>query len=181
MTITIDLQKIIDNSLNLDHFIYLNYLYLKSKNEENTDLLKVMSSLDESYLQDRGFIKITETGNVLRNKGLELFESKGLFYKFIATFPIKTPKGRYLSPVGTDGIAAISLKKKWVKLFKNNTTKEEHAIKVLEAEIAFRLKTNSMEFMHACEAWLNGADYEKYEYLLEENKQEELKYLNDSL
>lgn len=181
MIITIDIQKIIDNFLSLDHFIYLNHLYLKSKDEENADLLKVLSSLDDSYLQDMGFIKITESGNVLRSKGIELFEGKGLFHKFIATFPIKTPKGRYLSPVGTDGIVASSLKKKWTKLFKNNVALEQKAIKVLEAEIEFRLRTNAMEFMQACEAWLNGASYEKYEYLLEENEKESLKYLNDSL
>jgi hypothetical protein len=37
----------------------------------------------------------------------------------------------------------------------------------------WRKKTQQQEYMHAMEAWLNGADYEKYEYLLEDKNKKE--------
>ena len=101
-----------------------------------------------------------------------------MFYKFLSTFPIKTPKGRYLSPAGTEGVLVNNLKKKWNKIFKNKPLYEEKAINVLEAELSWRKKTNGLEYIHAAEAWLNGGDYEKYEYLLEDSKEEQIKYQN---
>ena len=119
MDIILKTEKIIESNLSINDYLYLNYLYLKSKNEDATDLLDIISSFDDDHLQSRGYLKITESGNVLRSKAIELFESKELFYRFLSIFPIKTPSGRYLSPAGTEGIAVQNLKKKWIKLFKN--------------------------------------------------------------
>ena len=181
MDIILKTEKIIESNLSINDYLYLNYLYLKSKNEDAKDLLDIISSFDDDHLQSRGYLKITESGNVLRSKAIELFESKELFYKFLSIFPIKTPSGRYLSPAGTEGIAVQNLKKKLIKLFKNKPVYEEKAILVLEAEIEWRRKTGNMEYIHAAEAWLNGGDYEKFEYLLDAKKEDESRYEKDSL
>ena len=181
MDIILNTKKIIKNKLSVNDYLYLNYLYLKKNNEPCEELLELISYIDDDYLQSKGFIKITEKENVLRSKALELFEPKELFYKFLSTFPIKTPKGRYLSPAGTEGVLVNNLKKKWDKIFKNKPLYEEKAISVLEAELSWRKKTGGLEYIHAAEAWLNGGDYEKYEYLLEDSKEEQIKYLKDSL
>lgn len=181
MDIVLKTEKIIESKLSVNDYLYLNYLYLKSKNEEATELLDIISSYDDDHLQSRGYLKITNEGNVLRSKAIELFESKELFYTFLATFPIKTPSGRYLSPAGTEGIAVQNLKKKWNKLFKNKPVLEEKAIKVLEAELEWRKKTGNLEYIHAAEAWLNGGDYEKFEYLLSQKNEDIIKYERDSL
>lgn len=172
MDISLNIQNLISNNLTIDEFLYLRNLYVKEE-DKISDIFKVINNINEDSLQDKGFIKITENEILLRQKAIDLFESKELFYKFLSTFPIKTPKGRYLSPASIEGIAVNKLKKKWNSLFKHKSNLEDKAIKVLEAELDWRKKTQQQEFMHAMEAWLNGADYEKYEYLLEDKNNEE--------
>lgn len=166
MDISVTTQFLIDNNLTLNEYVYLKNLYSK-ENEKEENLYLVISDINEDSLQDRGFIKITETEIVLRTKSIDLFEPKELFYKFLTIFPIKAPSGRYLSPKEIRGIAVTKLKKKWDSLFKNNKEAQEKAIAVLEAELKWRRDTNKLEYIHAIEAWLNQADYEKYEYLLD--------------
>jgi len=172
MDISVNIQNLILNNLTIDEFLYLRNLYV-DKEDKITDIFKIVNNINEDLLQDRGFIKITEDNIILRQKAIDLFESKELFYKFLSTFPIKTPKGRYLSPVNIEGIAVTKLKKKWDTLFKHKSHLEEKAIKVLEAELKWRKKENNLEFMQAMEAWLNGSNYEKYEYLLENDKKQQ--------
>jgi len=167
--VSIDRNLLIINALTLGEYHFLSL--------KNTDMplsiedKLICGKINEKYLEDCGFIKITEQGIVLRQKAREMFQNpRDNFYRFLSTFPIKTPKGRYLSPVGTTGVAVTALHTKWNRLFKKNPIVENKVIRVLEAEMAYRRKENNMEFMSACEAWLNGAFYEKYEYLLEDEK-----------
>ena len=90
MDIILKTEKIIESNLSINDYLYLNYLYLKSKNEDATDLLDIISSFDDDHLQSRGYLKITESGNVLRSKAIELFESKELFYRFLSISNINT-------------------------------------------------------------------------------------------
>lgn len=175
MDISVNIQTLKDYNITIDEYIYLKNLYVDDKDKIN-DLFKIINNINEDSLQDRGFIKITDKEVVLRQKTIELFEPKELFYKFLSTFPIKTPSGRYLSPARIDGVAVQKLKKKWDTLFKHKNNLEEKAILVLEAELSWRKKTNQLEYINAMEAWLNGNNYEKYEYLLdEENNKEQYK------
>lgn len=167
--VSIDRNTLIINTLSINEYYYLSLL--------NTGLplsledMVVCGKLDYEYLERCGFIKITEEGAVIRQKAKELFEvTRDNFYRFLSTFPIKTPKGRYLSPAGLEGVAVNALKIKWNRLFKKNIPLENKVIRVLEAEMDYRKKEGNMEYMTACEAWLNGAFYEKYEYLLEDAK-----------
>lgn len=171
MDISINTDILISNNLSINEYIYLKNLYL-DESEKIKNLYKIISNINEDSLQERGFIKITEETIVLRNKSLVLFEKQELFYKFLTVFPIKTPSGRYLSPAGTEGIAVTKLKKKWDTLFKNKEYLQEKAIRVLEAELKWRKDSNKLEYINAIETWLNSANYEKYEYLLDLDKNE---------
>lgn len=170
----IDIINIDKNELILNELSVGEYLYLSEMNKNGSINLideSIIGHINYHSLENKGFIKIMENQVVVREKARELFKPNiDNFHRFLNTFPIKTPKGRYLSPAGTEGVAVNALKKKWVHLFKENKVKEDHVIKVLEAEIQFRKKNNDLEFMTACEAWLNGAFYEKYEYLLQDHK-----------
>lgn len=166
MDISINIDSINNNDLTINEYLYLRNLYVEEEDKVD-NLFSLIDNINEDSLQDRGFVKITEDSIVLRQKTIDIFKPQELFYKFLATFPIKTPTGRYLSPVGTEGLAVKKLKKKWEGLFKNKNNLERKAIEVLEAEIKWRKNSGKMEFMQAMEAWLNGTNYEKYEYLLD--------------
>lgn len=177
MNINIDVEKLLEWGLSLDEYVYLNNMYLE---EKDPNLYKILSYVDEENLQNKGYIKITKDGIVLRTKGIELFENSNLFIKFVNTFPIKAPSGRYLSPLGNKkGVLMTRLKKKWDTHFKNKPHLEEKAIQVLEAELAWRRRNNKLEFINNIEAWLTQANYEKFEYLLNENKTQNEKDMKD--
>lgn len=167
-----NLDCLMENNLNISEYLYLKNLTL-SDQDKIQDIYKIIHEIDEDKLQDKGFIKITEEGIVLRQKTIDLFNPPELFYKFLSTFPIKTPSGRYLSPAGTTGIAVTNLKKKWKNTFKNKHNLEQKAIIVLEAELKWRRQSNNLEYIHNAETWLNQADFEKYEYLVEDNNKQE--------
>lgn len=168
MTITLNLKILKELSLSPNEYVWLFYLYSNQINES----INIIVDVDTNRLQDLKYIKITDTGYVLRSKGRALFEDDEdkYFYSFVALFPIKTPSGRYLSPnPNTESKKLNDLKAKWKKIFKNNNIAKEKAIKVLSAEIDYRKKMRTQEYMHNADTWLNQADYENYEYLLDEN------------
>lgn len=171
MEISLNVNTLLSNNLSIDEYVYLKNLHAKP-DDKIDNIYTIISNINEDALQSKGFIKITEDGIIVRQKTVDLFESKELFYKFLTVFPIKAPSGRYLSPAGTEGKAVTTLKKKWNSCFKGKEHLQQKAIDVLEHELAWRKKSGNMEYIHAAEAWLNGADYEKYEYLLDDKKKE---------
>jgi hypothetical protein len=173
MEITINVDILNAHDLSLSEYVYLKALYEHRSQEEMVLIFSCIDKVEEDGLQERGFIKITADNKViLRDKGTKLFESANLFLKFLTTFPIKAPSGRYLSPLKSGTVKADKLEKKWVKLFKNKPHLEKRAIEVLEAELKWRRDNNKMEFIHNAEAWLNQGDYENFEYLLDEYKKD---------
>lgn len=166
MDITIDYDTLINAGISLSEYVYLKSLY---DNENDRKIFKVIDRIEEDSLQARGFIKITETEIVLRSKAIDLFEGGNLFLKFLTTFPIKTPSGRYLSPLRNSGIAVDKLEQKWNRVFKGKPHLQNTAIKVLEAELKWRKETGQMEYINQIDVWLNQANYEKYYYLLKED------------
>jgi len=168
----IDIISIDKNVLILNELSVGEYLYLSEMNQNGAISLVdvgVIGKVNLKLLEERGFIKIMPEKIVVREKAKELFVNPvNNFYRFVGTFPIKTPRGRYLSPKSLEGVAISAIKKKWIALFKENKAKEDKVIEVLEAEIAWRKKGGELEYMNAIEAWLNQANYEKYEYLLED-------------
>jgi hypothetical protein len=165
--IRIDRNALILNKLSIAEYYFLELLSKKELfSKEDTE---ICGKLDYANMQDLGFVKIMDNAIVIRAKGRDLFaDTKNNFFRFLNTFPIKTPDGRYLSPRKLEGVAVDKIKEKWNKLFKGNVTMENHVIRVLEAEVEFRRNRGELKFMNAVEAWLNMANYEKYEYLLED-------------
>lgn len=166
--ITTDFLK--KNNLTISEYLHLKVLF-----EHNSfqSLTGIVEPIDFSDLQQRGFIKILNNEIVLRQKGVELFDIKDdLFLSFLNRFPIKTPSGRYLSPLGSYTIKSKNVEKKWNKLFGKNKFKQQRAIDVLEAELEWRKQTNQLEYMQNIETWLNQGNYENYAYLLEEKKED---------
>lgn len=170
MDISIDYDTLIEANLTLSEYVYLNSLH---KEENDSKIFKIIDKIEEDDLQARGFIKITPEGIILRNKSIRLFEGTDLFLKFLNTFPIKSPSGRYLSPLGNSGILASKVEKKWNSLFKGKPHLQKKAIEVLEAELSWRKDTGQMNFINQIDTWLNQANYEKYAYLLKKDVTQE--------
>tara|TARA_R110000868_G_scaffold359380_1_gene621243 strand:- start:9844 stop:10404 length:561 start_codon:yes stop_codon:yes gene_type:complete len=130
-------------------------------------------SSDVAGLEKKGFIKLTSEGIILREKANLMFHvGEDYFLKWLNTYPMKVNKStggsRVLSPKSDETTEGRKLRKNWKTRFKGAPEKEILAIKVLEAEVAMRIKANDLEFMVEAARWLNGGYYEKYEYLLEE-------------
>lgn len=177
MEIVINVDVLSQHNLSLSEYVYLKALYEERSKEEMLQIISCIDRIEEDSLQDRGFIKILPDNEIiLRDKSTKLFESGSLFLRYLTTFPVKTPSGRPLSPVGADTVKGKKMEAKWNKLFKNKPHKEKRALEVLEAELEWRKANNKMEFMHNAEAWLNQGDYENFEYLLEEFKQKQESY-----
>lgn len=167
MDLTIDYDTLIKNNITLSEYVYLKSLY---DNENDPKIYQIIDKVEDDSLQSRGYVKVTSEGVVLRQKAINLFEGESLFLKFLNTFPIKTPSGRYLSPLRHTGIAVKSIEKKWNKLFGKDPNLQAKVIKVLEAELNWRRTTGQMEFINQIDAWLNQGNFEKFEYLLQKDK-----------
>ena len=164
MEIRLNTEMLISNQLTISEYLYLKLLYTRA---DNPEMYKVLDQVEDDVLQIKGYIRILEGKIVLRPKALQLFESANMFDKFLVMFPVKSPEGRFLSPLRSDTIKGKVLKKKWNDLFKNKPHLEVAALAVLEAELKWRRTTGKMEFIHAADVWLNRGDYENYAYLLE--------------
>lgn len=168
MKVNIDTEKLNELEITVLEYAILLSVYLGES-----------TNISFSNLEKKGFIKQVDGKVELRENARVLFEQKkDYFHTWLATFPIKTPSKRYLSPVDPDTIMGQKLRKKWNSLFKNNANAAQHAIKVLEAEMEWRRKTGKFEYMHNAETWLNQGDFEKYAYLVED-KQESLSKIRE--
>lgn len=178
-SITINIAKLKEFKLNAQEYLTLLFLYVnKTKDKEYQDFVKsfgIVSINQMKRLEQANFIKIPDhikpENYELREATMELFEGvKDLFITWILTFPVKTPSGRYLSPLGEDTVMAMKLKSKWKSRFGTDTILMQKVIDILQAEVNWRKKNGSMEYIHNAETWLNQGDWEKYEYLLETHK-----------
>lgn len=169
--ISIDFNLLKLNNLTINEYLIL-YRILFPASEAARMFNYRKSELTE--LEKKGFIKILpDTGVSVRAKTRDLFHVKeDYFLKWLLAYPIRVNKSsggsRVLSPAGDETIAGKQLRKKWDKLFKGDPTAQEQALKVLELEVAMRIKSNDLEYMVEAARWLNGGYHEKYSYLLEE-------------
>jgi len=179
ITIPLNLYCIIENDLTADLFVIL---YCKYNNIEIPFLIKEVS-LDEgnlSYLQEKGFIKITNDNEFeLRQKAKDIFTVDNLenkWLEFFGNFPIKVPSRnggtRPLRSVNVDSESNDKIRIKYRKLIKNKPLLHKQILNVLDAELKMRKRSNSMQFMHNIDTWLNQADYDKYLYLLDSSETE---------
>lgn len=168
MDITLDIEYIRSKGLYVEEYLFLRNLVLTGL-DKIIQIEDVIRPINLRRLESLLFIKVSSDNKVLlRQKAVDMFNTdEDLADKFIGLFPIKTPSGRALSPLRAGGKNYTNIVKKFNKLFKNKADAEK-AIQVLEAEMLWRKKTDGLEFMHNIETWLNQADYENYEHLLDE-------------
>lgn len=167
MDILIDIEYIRTKGLYVEEYLFLRNQFFTGL-DKIISIEQVVRPINLERLEALLFIKQTTGGIILRQKTIEMFSTDDLYDKFISTFPIKTPSGRPLSPLRAGGKNYELIKKKFNKIFKNRADAEK-AIKVLESELLWRKQQNNLEYQHNVETWLNQADYEKFEYLLEED------------
>jgi hypothetical protein len=180
--VTIDISCLKNNGLTADLYLIL---WCKYHNKEPINLitehwLDVNDFKDQTlaYLQQKGFIKITDKKTVLcfelRYKAISLFEVSNVekkWLEFLYKFPAKVPaqnggtRALKISNPNSKGNSAI--KKKYINLIKNNYDLHDHIIKVLDAELDMRRNSSSLQYMHNMNTWLNQSDYDKYSYLLD--------------
>lgn len=167
MDITIDIENVRSLGLSVEEFLFLRNLVVPSE-QRIVNIEHVIRPINLDKLEQGMFIKKTPEGVIIRQKTKDLFQNPdSLADTFIGLFPIKTPKGRPLSPLRKGGKNYDDIVKKFKKHFTNQKD-AQHAIKVLEAELEWRRKTDNLEYMNAIDAWLNQRNYEKFEYLLED-------------
>jgi len=168
-SITIDFSLLKKNKLNLSEYLTLYDMVCP----DCISKIYINRIEDVDSLQRKGFIKITQNGNILRAKAKSMFRiTEDHFLVWLNKYPIRVKKShggsRHLSPASDETVEGKKLRKKWKQTFVGNPEGELKAIKVLELEVAMRIKSNDLEFMVEASRWLNGGYYEKYEYLIEE-------------
>lgn len=132
------------------------------------------------YLQEQELIKITDTLSrefELRQKGIHLFETSTpdtKWLEFLGTFPVKVPARnggtRPLKISDPNSKGNVKIKNKYINIIKSNPDIHDKIISVLKAEMKMRKDSGEMQYMHNMETWLNQADYDKFDYLLKEEK-----------
>ena len=164
--ISIDLAELRRLKLDLNEYLTLlnkaniidNFKY--GENEIN-------KLIEKKYLN-----KIGET-IVLAPKAVVYFQAKELFREFFDTFPHTVPdRGGEERPLRTASIeteGAAVTGSIWRRKVKGNINLQERIIEVLRAEIDWRMRQNTLQYMHNIDTWLRQNDYEKYDYLLNTN------------
>lgn len=170
MKITIDTEVLEREKICANGYVLMYSIF----SNQNARLEYSDKMLDD--LESKGFIKQTEDGVVLRGKALALFGANNdlelSFLEFFNSFPIKVPSdnggSRPLRPKSSEAESAKDIRKKYLAIIKDRPELHKHILKVLDAELDMRRKSNSMKFMNGIVVWLNQRLFEKYEYLLDD-------------
>jgi hypothetical protein len=188
MKIEIDVKYLTEHLVSCEEFCILQLLYFKQETlfndyiqkVENTYITEVVDDLmDKGYIitkPDLIDLNRIETLILDRSKCAKLFgesDEDTAFYTFFSTYPQKVQsRGGYrpLRPAGVDAKATLVLKKKYFAKVGKKVKEQERVQAILEAELEARKKNNSLTYMPAMEAYLNGYQWEKSEYLLTEKK-----------
>lgn len=92
MEITINLEKLLDEQLTVNQYIYLFLLYKNQPSDRYIDIIEELSERELKYLVKNEYIR--ESNWTLRAKGLELFETQlDDFTYFVETYRNLFPKG----------------------------------------------------------------------------------------
>lgn len=173
LKIELNLAKLSELQLSPNEYVYLYCLYHKL----NPDRFYYMGSLEQrgyvKYLGDDG-----DLSNVsLREGAIKLFEvsnEDSMWSEFFTTFPLKVPdnKGgsRPLRSGNLETEFAKRVKPKYLGIISGKPELHKAIMASLLAEMDMRRASSSFAYMNAMEAWLNQKNWEKYAYLIDEQK-----------
>jgi len=170
--IVLNLKLIQELGLTINEYLIL---YNIANNNQISSIFNY-SLKDVVKLEKEMFLKITHNGVFLRTKAEALFSVVGedYFASWLEKYPIKVTKrnggSRSLSPASADTILGKTLRKKWDTLFKKDTESQKRAILVLELQVTDMTRSGDLEYMVEARRWLNEGYFEKYEYLVDEQK-----------
>lgn len=177
--ITIPVDDVVKNKISINEYLIL---YNIANGFVITGILE--TSLQAlTGLEQKGFIKVSKEGLFLRDKASIFFKSNDdLFVKWLKAYPTSVKKkfggNRALSPADPDTILGQKLRKKWEQIFKKDVKKQEDAIRVLELEVKDKTKSGDLEYMVEATRWLNEGFHEKYSYLLDQDRGDNM-YANE--
>ena len=169
MELVIDLDNLKKSGIFVHEFLLLS-LINEGLNPEEYGLIQGHQLLiDYNVLEQNMYIKSTEDGYILRDKGRQLFEKKNSdinFDEFWDVFPSSTPSGRPLRASSKEWAGKptrdyVTCKKKYLSKIK---TLESHnkIVQIVKA----RVSSKDYEFMNNMETYIN-----------QEKWQQDVKYL----
>jgi hypothetical protein len=173
--ITIPVSIIVENKLSINDYLILYDIASGGsiKGLINCSIGELVS------LEQKGFIKLADNTVYLRDKASVFFSvSEDLFLEWLKTYPVQVKRKhggkRALSPDKEDTILGKKLRKKWTMVFKKNIEAQRKAIRVLELQLKDMSKSGDLEYMVEASRWLNEGYHEKYSYLLDSDKGDNL-------
>lgn len=180
--VILPIDKIVKNDLTINEYLVL---YNVANNNSLTGLIEHrLEALDS--LEKKGFIKMTKLGLFLREKASVFFViNEDLFSEWIKTYPTRVARrhggNRALSPVSKNTMLGKKLEEKWKRIFKRDIDKQRLAIRVLQLQIKDMERSGDLEYMVEATRWLNEGYHEKYSYLIEQDKGDNLYESEDYL
>lgn len=165
-TINIDLTEIKRLKLTLNE--YLTLLSIKNILEYDA------TEKDINGLIEKDYAKRLSNGQIIPSpKAVNYFESTEGFIEFYTSFPHKVPgkfgEERPLRNVSVESNGALVTKGIFKKKTRGNQILQRHITDVLRAEVTWRENNNTLQYMNNIDTWLRQHNYEKYEYLLNNN------------
>ena len=167
---TLDLTMLEEVELRPDEFVYLECQRLK----KDFSLLKV----EATDLEKKGYIKITDSGIILRKKYLDLVETDEdrCWREFCNTYPFKvnTGKGnRILHTADPDAFSNQKVKKKYLSIIKGKPTLHRQIVKA--TEIMLERERRNLAYLQNLTTYVNNFGWEKYFHELTEDTEQESK------
>lgn len=178
--VEIDTSTLFNQGLTPDLYLLLYSKYYSSTYEAPELLLRFhLNETSLSYLENEGYIKITDNRFELRDKANQLFNpstSDQMFYELLSMFPMKVPGStgayRILRPKDPSATLNQTAKRKYLSIIKGNKPLHDRIIKALSNELDNRRNSNSFTYMQNFTTWLNQRTWEMYEGVENEIKTE---------
>lgn len=178
--VEIDCPSIFNLELTPDLYLLLYYKYnnIPFNTLPQSFIYTVGTQRNLSYLEDKGFIKITNNPRFeLRDKAIKLFSSDlldNMFYELLSTYPMKVMGNsgayRILRPKDPDASLNKEARKKYYKIIKGNRELHNRIIQSLNAELENKKQSNSLGYMQNFITWLNQRSWELYEGVEDESE-----------
>jgi len=159
--------------MNLLEFLLLNLVFTNATQKLPFELNDEISVDLYNTLEAKGYVRSGFNKLYITPKGMAVFESNNImFEKFFNLFPQKVPNGnsgyRILRSVDIGSRNASEAFRKWKMVTGNNSKKEEHIFKCLEAEVIARHRNGDLQYMNNIITWLHGRKWEFYEHLIDD-------------